>query len=83
MTTNTEFNARLGSAIEYAAKELPGGYEISIEVGKGSASAFLWIAPPAGYEFGRRINSDEPDLVDAINALVEAGIEDYQGRITK
>jgi hypothetical protein len=73
-----ELHVRIGSAIERAAEQLPDGYEISIELERGSGVVRLFV-PPLGDDEGGEVKSDwDCDFADSINAALEHAIEHHQ-----
>lgn len=67
---------RIGRAIERAAEELPDGYDISIDLDRGSACVTLFIPPLGDDGGGSAVDKwSGCDFCDNLNEAVDMAIE--------
>ena len=72
----TRRHVAIGAAIETACKDLPDGYEITLELERGAGTVALWIPPVSDEEGGRRVTEFcGDDFADQIKNAVGMAIE--------
>ena len=72
----TRRHVAIGAAIERAAKDLPKGYDLTIELERDAGTVALWIPPVSGEEGGRRVDDlCGEDIAERIENAIEMAIE--------
>jgi len=71
-----DLHERTGAAIQRAAKDLPGGYEITIELEQGAGTVRLFVPPYSDNENGEVVNEfSGDDIAYEIENAISYAIE--------